>query len=322
MNPQISIVVPLYNESEIFSELIERLKKLIEESELSIEVIMVDDGSQDNTPELMKELSLNNRNFNSVFLSRNFGHQIALSAGLKYASASEAVMIIDGDLQDPPELLNEFYKLFKQGYDVVYAIRKNRKENALKKLAYKYYYKFQKRVANIDIPLDSGDFSLISRKVVDIIINMPEESRYIRGLRTWAGFKQTGFEYERAGRLKGKTKYNFKQLFKLAFNGIFNFSELPIKFITFLGIITTSLSLFYLGTVLFKKIIWNSVPEGFTAIIVSITLFGGIQLICFGILGEYIVRIFFQVKNRPHFIVKDFIKNNTPDISGQTDNTK
>ena len=165
------------------------------------------------------------------------------------------------------------------------------------------------KLANIKIPLDSGDFSMISRRVVNILNSLPEESRYIRGLRTWIGFKQIGIEYERAGRELGVTKYSWTKLIKLAFNGIFNFSELPIKFITTLGILTTLSSTLYLLTVLLKKYIYNIVPIGFTSTIAAIILFGGIQLFCFGILGEYIVRIFFQVKNRPNYIIKEMIKN-------------
>jgi glycosyltransferase involved in cell wall biosynthesis len=307
--PQISIVVPLFNEADVFENLIERLKNVLNSISLNVEVVLVDDGSMDNTPIQMASLSLKDNRFTSIFLSRNFGHQNALTAGLIQAGGSEGVFIIDGDLQDPPELLFEFYQLLESGYDVVYAVRKKRKEGFFKKLAYKYYYQLQKKLANIDIPLDSGDFSLISRRVVDVLNALPEESRYIRGLRTWVGFKQIGFEYERSGREFGVTKYSLSKLFKLAFNGIFNFSELPIKFITGMGLITVFGTVIYLISVLIKKYLFGSVPEGFTALIVAITLFGGIQLICFGILGEYIVRIFFQVKKRPNFIVKNIIIN-------------
>lgn len=315
--PQISIVVPLFNEAEVFDKLISRLLKIIENGKILIEVILIDDGSSDNTPFLMAELSTLDNRFTSVFLSRNFGHQNALTAGLHYCRASQGVFIIDGDLQDPPELLFDFYELLTNGYDVIYAVRKKRKESYFKKLAYKYYYKLQKKMANIDIPLDSGDFSLISKRVLDVLNSLPEESRYIRGLRTWVGFKQIGYEYERSGREFGVTKYSLSKLFKLAFNGIFNFSELPIKFITGLGLITVFGTVIYLISVLIKKFFFGSVPEGFTALIAAITLFGGIQLICFGILGEYIVRIFFQVKNRPNFIVKNIIVNKEVTINNK-----
>jgi dolichol-phosphate mannosyltransferase len=306
---QINIIVPLYNEEDMFAILRKRLVDLMDKVELSVSVILIDDGSIDNTPKLMEELSLKDSRFSSVFLSRNFGHQIALTAGFSVANASEAVFVIDGDLQDPPELLEEFYPYLKQGYEVVYAIRKKRKESWLKKLAYNSFYKILKKISYIDIPLDSGDFSLISRKVVDNFVEMKEESRFIRGMRTWLGYKQIGIEYERQERHAGDSKYPFSKLLKLAFNGIFNFSEFPVKFISTLGVLTILVSLMYLFYALIKLFATDVVPEGFVGIIFIVTLFGGIQLLSIGILGEYILRIFFQVKNRPLFIIKKQIHN-------------
>ncbi len=307
--PQINIVVPLYNEEAIFKTLQERLTNLMNDSELLISVIMIDDGSHDNTPALIEELSLNDSRFSGIFLSRNFGHQLALSAGLSVVNASEGVFIIDGDLQDPPELLNNFYKYLKEGYDVVYAIREKRKESFLLKFAYSSFYKILHKISYINIPIDSGDFSLISRRVADRIVNMREESRFIRGMRTWVGYKQIGVPYERQKRYAGDSKYSLTQLIKLAFNGIFNFSEFPIRLIFVLGVITTSISLLYILYALIKMIFTNTVPEGFIGIICTITLFGGIQLLSIGIIGEYIIRIFFQVKDRPLFIIEKQIKN-------------
>lgn len=306
---QINIIAPLYNEEKVFDELQKRLSDLIDKSQLSISVIMIDDGSSDNTPELMEELSCKDSRFTSVFLSRNFGHQIALSAGFSVANASEAVFVIDGDLQDPPELLEKFYPYLAEGYDVVYAIRQKRKESFLKKMAYNYFYRILKRISYIDIPLDSGDFSLISRRAVDNILEMKEESRFIRGMRTWIGYKQIGIPYERQERHAGDSKYPFSKLLKLALNGVFNFSEFPIKFISTLGVLTISVSLMYLFYALIKLLFTDSVPEGFVGIIFTVTLFGGIQLLSIGILGEYILRIFFQVKGRPLFIIKKQIQN-------------
>lgn len=307
--PQINIVVPLYNEGKVFDLLINRLDKLMQTSALSIEVILIDDGSSDETPELMRRLSLANPRYQSVFLSRNFGHQLALTAGLTCVNASEAVLIVDGDLQDPPELLSDFYAQYKKGYDVVYAVRKKRKENFIKRAAYASFYRFLKRVSYVEIPLDSGDFSLVSRAVVNHLNAMPEESRFIRGMRSWVGYKQIGVEYERSERQAGESKYSLKKLLELAFNGIFNFSEYPIQLITRLGLLIMSLSGIYLMTVLFKKLVYNSTPEGFTAILATIIAFGGIQLFAVGLIGEYVLRIFFQVKKRPLFIVKNKIVN-------------
>ncbi|MEM6342612.1 MAG: glycosyltransferase family 2 protein [Bacteroidota bacterium] len=305
--PQINIVIPLYNEQAVFSALIDRLRKVMAENDLSIEVILIDDGSRDQTPLLMQEVAYQDERFQCIYLSRNFGHQIALSAGLSYVNATEGIFILDGDLQDPPELLAEFYAYLSQGYDVVYAVRKKRKESLFKRLAYKVFYKTLKRISYIEIPLDSGDFSLVSRRVIDHLNAMPENSRFLRGMRSWVGYKQIGVEYERHQRQEGDSKYSLKQLIALAFNGIFNFSEYPIKFILNLGATVMTVSLGYFGFTLAKKVFWGDTPEGFTALLFVIILFGGIQLIALGLIGEYVLRIFFQVKGRPLFIVKERI---------------
>jgi len=309
ISPSISFIIPLYNEEDNIAILVERLDSIIEKSGEKIEVVLVNDGSRDKTEEMIYALALNNPNYHVVSLSRNFGHQIAVSAGLKYAEATNAVMIIDGDLQDPPELVNDFYQYIKKGYDVVYGIRKKRKENFIKRSSYYLFYRFMKSISSIDIPVDSGDFSMLSRKVVNILNTMNEESRYIRGMRAWVGFKQIGIEYERAGRHAGKSKYSYKELFRLAYNGIFNFSEFPIKAITKIGLGIFILTFVYAIYNVILKIFYDNVPQGFTALIIAITLFGSIQLIALGIIGEYVTRIFFQSKNRPIYIVKSSIKN-------------
>ncbi len=309
-NPLVSIVIPLYNEEQVFDRLINRLDSVLNSFQYPTEVVLIDDGSRDKTAELMKAKCLADARYTGLFLSRNHGHQLALSAGLAHARGTEAIMVLDGDLQDPPELINEFYNLYKNGNDVVYAIRKNRKEGPLKKLAYWAYYRLQKSVSNFNIPIDSGDFGLMSRRVVDKLNSMPEQSRYLRGMRSWVGFKQIGFEYSRDERKEGQSNYGWKQLMGLAFNGIFNFSEFPIRLITKLGLFTIIVSLIYLGDVLYKKLFTDQViPVGFTAILMAIILFSGVQLISIGIIGEYVLRIFFQVKNRPLFIVKEKIEN-------------
>ncbi len=287
--------------------MIDRLTQIMESSPLTIEAILVDDGSRDATPRLLRELALRDARFQAIYLSRNFGHQLALSAGLSYVNASEAVLIIDGDLQDPPELLTEFYEQYKLGYDVVYAVRKKRKESFLKKAAYKAFYAFLDKIAYIKIPIDSGDFSLVSRRVVDHLNQMPEESRFLRGMRSWIGYNQIGLEYERQERHSGQSKYPLGKLIKLAFNGIFNFSEYPIKVVFNLGILVLIVSIVYFGHTLFKKLVFGTTPEGFTALLFTIIMFGGVQLIALGLIGEYVLRIFFQVKGRPLFIVKERI---------------
>lgn len=310
-NPQISIIVPLYNEEKVFSLLINRLNNLMENSSFSIEIVLVDDGSKDSTPLLLSNLALIDDRYQCVFLSRNHGHQIALAAGMNYASGIEAIMVIDGDLQDPPELINDFYVKIKEGFDVAYGIRKKRKEGIFKKSAYWIFYRLLKSLSNIEIQLDSGDFAMYSRRMIDHINKLPEKSRYIRGIRSWIGFKQIGVEYERDPRMAGVTKYSSRMLFRLAFNGIFNFSELPIRFITRLGLITVIFSLLYFAYTVYRKLIFHDVPTGFTALYFAISVFSGVQLISIGLIGEYLIRIYDQVRNRPLFIIDKTIKNKT-----------
>ena len=316
LQPEISLIIPLYNEEKVFHLLVQRLDTLIESSQYRLEIVMINDGSRDKTPELMREKALKSPNYTSVFLSRNYGHQVAVSAGMSHARGTEAVMIIDGDLQDPPELLTAFYDKIKEGYEVVFAIRKKRKENFVKRFMYWLFYRILNRLSEIDIPLDSGDFSMISRRVCDIIVAMPERSRFLRGMRTWVGFKQIGVEYERDKRMAGDSKYTLKALFKLAYDGIFNFSYVPLKLITSLGLYTILISLIYITYVLVKKLLGYELPSGFTTLIMAITLFSGVQLISLGVIGEYLARIYLQVKNRPLFLVDNVIQDGTT-INGQ-----
>ena len=305
--PQISIVAPLYNENETFPHLIKRLNEVMDSANFTIEIVLIDDGSRDNTAQLMQAIALLDERYHCIFLARNHGHQLALTAGLAHARGTEGVMVIDGDLQDPPELLLEFYPYLKQGNDVVYAVRKKRKEGFLKRTGYFLFYRLLKSISYIDIPLDSGDFALMSRRVVNIMNKMPEESRYLRGMRTWVGFKQIGVEYERSERQAGESKYSFSMLFKLAYNGIFNFSEFPIKFVSRLGVLAILVSLVYFISVVIKKFFFQEVIEGFTSLLFIIILFSGVQLFALGVIGEYVLRVFFQSKNRPLFIVKEKI---------------
>jgi glycosyltransferase involved in cell wall biosynthesis len=308
-NIDISIIVPLYNEEEVFNTLIERITSVINSAPFTCEVILINDGSVDNTGELMKSICQKDERFTGVILSRNHGHQLAVTAGLSFVRGKKGAMIIDGDLQDPPELVTEFFQLLEQGYDVIYAIRKNRKEGYLKKLAYKLYYRFQKKISNFKIPIDSGDFSMLSKRVVVQLNEMPEQSRYLRGMRSWVGFKQIGYEYNRDERQAGESKYSWSQLFDLAFNGIFNFSDFPVKIITRLGFITIFISLIYFAYNIYRRIYYNDVPQGFTATILAIILFSGVQLISLGLIGEYVLRIYNQVRNRPLFIVDSLIQD-------------
>jgi polyisoprenyl-phosphate glycosyltransferase len=301
--PELSFVIPLYNEEAVFGQLVDRLNQVMASLPLRAEVVLVNDGSRDRTPELMAALALGDARYQAVFLSRNHGHQLALTAGLACARGTEAIMVLDGDLQDPPELVHDFLAQFQAGADVVYAVRQKRKEGWIKKTGYYLFYRLLRGISYIDIPLDSGDFCLMSRRVVDILNQMPEESRYIRGMRTWIGFKQVGLPYERAERTAGESKYSFKMLFRLAYNGIFNFSEVPIKVITNLGLAIMLLSFALIVYTLVVKYFFDTVPEGYTTLLIVVSLFSGVQLLSLGVIGEYVLRIFFQAKQRPFFII-------------------
>jgi dolichol-phosphate mannosyltransferase len=307
-NPKISFVVPLYNESEIFTELVSRLQNLTDNISESCEIVFIDDGSKDITPMLMAEIAYANNNYHCIFLSRNFGHQFAVSAGLEFAKG-EYIMILDGDLQDPPELFFDFYRKILEGFDVVYGIREKRKEGIIKKSVYYLFYRILKNISNYYIPLDSGDFAMITKRVAKIIVKMPEQSRFLRGMRSWVGFKQIGIEYERDARGAGDSKYSFRHLFKLGSDGIFNFSTFPIKFFTILGVFCMMSSVIYFLYTLYRKMFYNDVPVGFPALLFVIILFGGIQLLAIGVIGEYVQRIFSQVKNRPLFIISKRVVN-------------
>lgn len=305
--PEVSIVIPLFNEEAVIPTLFERLSILLPELPFGVEVVLVDDGSSDSTRTLIREKCLNDEFYTAVLLSRNHGHQIALSAGLASANGTKGIMIMDGDLQDPPELIKPMYDKLLEGIDVVYAVRKNRKEGLLKRLLYWTYYRIQRSVSTFQIPLDSGDFGMMSRRVVDRLNSMPEQSRYLRGMRSWVGFRQEAMPYDRAARAAGESSYGFKQLLGLAYNGIFNFSEFPVKFITRMGMYSILLSVLYLSYVLIRRIFYQDVPAGFTTLIIAIVLFSGVQLISIGLLGEYVLRIYNQVRARPLFIVDKII---------------
>jgi glycosyltransferase involved in cell wall biosynthesis len=306
--PDISIVVPLYNEEKNLTTLFKRLIDLKDLMSKSIQFVFVDDGSSDLTPIIISQFSLIHSNVKSVLLSRNFGHQAAVSAGLLNSDASEAIFIIDGDLQDPPEMLLEFYENFRNGFDVVYGIRKNRKEGIILKICYKIFYRTLGKLANIKIPLDSGDFCLISRRVVDILNSMPEESRFLRGMRSWVGYNQIGLPYDRQIRHAGNSKYSFIKLLNLALDGFFNFTKLPTRFIFITGFISMLISIGYVFFSIYKKYIYGLNPNGFTGLLFIIVFLSSIQMISISILGEYIVRIFFQTKSRPLFVVKNIVE--------------
>jgi dolichol-phosphate mannosyltransferase len=304
MDEKISLVVPLFNEEEIIDQLYERCINALSSQAKNFEIICVDDGSRDKTLERLKTYHQKDPRFKILSFSRNFGHQPAVFAGLTYAGG-EYIMVIDGDLQDPPELVGEFLKKAREGYDVVYAVRKKRKEGFVKKTAYWLFYRFLKNISSTEIPLDSGDFCMMRKKVVDQLLQMNEQALFIRGLRAWVGFSQACIEYERDGRQTGQTKYSLKKLLDLAYRGIFSFSHVPIKLFSRLGQLVVSFSFLYLVYILIKKIFFGDVPQGFTTLVLFMSIFSGIILLGIGMLGEYVTRIYDEVRNRPLFIVKE-----------------
>lgn len=301
----ISIVIPIFNEEENIFELFNRTVGALKAFTEDFEIICVDDGSRDLTYSKLLECNNKDKRFKVISLSRNFGHQRAIMAGLT-VSRGEYIGIMDGDLQDPPELFYKFYRKIQEGFDVVYAVRKKRKENIFKRSAYWLFYRLFSSVSDTRIPLDSGDFSLIKRVVLTQILLMPEQSLFLRGLRSWVGFSQTAIEYDRDERNAGKTKFSLKRLFNLAYNGLFSFSYFPIKFMGRLGFLIIIFSIIYSAIIIYKRIFYpDFVPEGFTSLILAILFFSGVQLISLRILGEYIVRTYDESKRRPLFIIKN-----------------
>jgi len=298
-----SIILPVYNEQENLQQLYERISKAMGKLK-SYELIFVNDGSTDKTREQLEALNKKDSMVKIVHFSRNFGHQTAVSAGLKYCTG-ELVAILDADLQDPPEVLPDFFKKLESGYDTVYAVRKNRKEGLWKRFAYSFYYRLLKTIANIDIPLDSGDFCVMNRRMVDAINSLPERNRFVRGLRSWVGFKQIGMSYDRDARQAGVSKYTMSKMFKLATDGIFSLSYMPLQMITWLGFFGIFLSVIgtlWAGYQRFFTSNYNSVP-GFATTVILIMFIGGLQLFSLGVVGEYMRRMYDEIKARPQYII-------------------
>lgn len=302
-----SIVIPVLNEEKVLNELYQILTKVMTDIGESYEIIFINDGSTDNSLKIMKQLQTHDKRIKIIDFSRNFGHQIAITAGIDFTSG-DAVITIDADLQDPPEVIPDLIKKWKEGYEVIYGIREKRKgENFFKKISTLIFYRLINKMTMINMPPDSGDFRLIDKKVVNNLKNIRENNRYVRGLTYWIGFKQIGVPYERDKRFAGKSKYPIKKLFKLAYDAIFSFSNFPLKIATYFGFIVSFLSFLYLIYALIIKLFTNSVIHGWTSLMISILFLGGVQLICLGIIGEYIARINDEVKKRPLYIIKEII---------------
>jgi glycosyltransferase involved in cell wall biosynthesis len=305
--PEISVVIPLFNEEENVRELYRRLIAALESFGATFELVFVNDGSSDKTPVILNELHHKDPRLTAIHLSRNFGHQPAVSAGLDHASG-KAVIIMDGDLQDPPEVLDKFIELWRNGYEVVYAVRTKRKENLFKRFGYFMFYRLLRAISDIEIPLDSGDFCLMDRKVVDALKSLPEQMRFIRGLRTFVGFRQTGLQYERAAREAGKPKYTFRALVRLAVDGLVSFSSYPLHLVTYMGLFTVLFALGLTVWVVVDAFLNQATPRGWASTMVVVLFMGAIQLISLGIIGEYIRRIFLEAKGRPTYIVREVQK--------------
>lgn len=304
---ELSVLIPIYNEETVLPHLYERTKAALEGLGANYEVIFINDCSVDNSFALIKGFNKVNPAVKCISFSRNFGHQIAITAGLNFTNG-KAVMIIDGDLQDPPEIIPEFLKKWKEGNEVVYGVRLKRKENFIKKILYKLYYRILSRLSEIKIPHDSGDCCLMDRKVVDLLNSMPERNRFVRGLRSWIGFKQIGVEYERGKRYAGQSKYSLFKLLKLGFDGIISFSGIPLRISILAGFLISLLSIFFSFYLILNRLLqWKSQIPGWTSIIVGVTFLGGIQLMVIGLMGEYIVRIYDEAKSRPQYIVESLV---------------
>jgi dolichol-phosphate mannosyltransferase len=303
MNPEFSIIIPIYNEQENIHKLYDRLKSVMNGMNVSHEFVFVNDGSRDRSMILIKELAAKDNSVHYINLSRNFGHQIAVTAGIDHVRG-KAIVIIDADLQDPPELIAEMYAKMKEGFEVVYAKRKSRKgESALKKLTAKWFYRILASITSIDIPVDTGDFRLMDRKIVDVLRTMPEQQKFLRGQISWIGFNQTYVEYNRDERHGGETGYTYKKMLRFALDGITSFSNLPLKFATAAGFVVSGITFIVILYALYARFISKDFVPGWTSLILAVLFIGGVQLITIGIIGEYISRLSANVRNRPLYIM-------------------
>jgi polyisoprenyl-phosphate glycosyltransferase len=306
MSPVYSFIIPIYNEEATIAELYRRVRAVMAEMDGPVELILVNDGSRDRSLSLIRELHEQDPRVCYLSFARNFGHQTAVTAGLNF-SRGKVIVILDADLQDPPELIPQMVEQWRQGYAVVYAQRtERRKEGWFKRLTAYVFYRLLKQLADVDIPTDTGDFCLLDRCVVDVLNAMPERNRYIRGLRSWIGFRQTAVHFERDPRFAGDVKYTFGKSLALAINGLVSFSQVPLRLSTYLGLFAAVAALWMAGLVLYWRLIYPASPlTGYATIAVAIFFLGSVQLFSIGILGEYIGRIYEEVKNRPLYTLAE-----------------
>ncbi|MFN6477506.1 glycosyltransferase family 2 protein [Nostoc sp. DedQUE07] len=306
MLPKYSFIVPIYNEEEIIPELYRRLSAVMNRMDGLVELILINDGSRDRSLQLLRDLHQKDPRICYLSFARNFGHQIAVTAGLNFVRG-QAIVILDADLQDPPELIPDMVEKWRQGYQVVYAQRTQRlKERWFKRFTAYFFYRILKKLADVEIPTDTGDFCLMDRQIVDILNSMPERNRYIRGLRSWVGFQQTAIRFERNPRFAGEVKYTFSKSLALAINGLVSFSIVPLRLSTYLGLIAAAAAIFMALLVLYWRLFVPHSPlTGFTIILMAIFFLGSVQLVSVGILGEYIGRIYEEVKARPLYTLTE-----------------
>lgn len=302
---ELSIIIPIYNEEKNIHKLYERLTGVIKQMNVSYEFVFINDGSRDNSIYLVKALAENDNHIKFIDFSRNFGHQVAVSAGLDLCKGN-AVCIIDADLQDPPELIATMHTKMKEGFEVVYAKRKSRAgENFLKKFTAKMFYRLLAKITSVEIPVDTGDFRIMDRKIVDVLKQMPEQQKYLRGQIPWIGFHQSYVEYDREERNAGETGYTYRKMMRFALDGITSFSTAPLKFATASGFIVSFISFLWILYSLYTRFISKDYVPGWTSIMIAVLFIGGVQLICIGIIGEYISRISANVRNRPLYIIRE-----------------
>lgn len=304
---RLSVTIPVFNEEDVLPELLRRVGLVLDAIPGGPhEVVLVDDGSTDATRALLIEASAADPRVRAIFLSRNFGHQAAITAGLDHVRG-ELIVAMDGDLQDQPEDIPRFLAAQAEGYDVVYAVRTLRKEGLLLRACYYVFYRVMTRFSRIKVPPDAGDFALITRRVLEAMRSAPERNRYLRGLRAWAGFRQTPFAVERAERAGGSSKYSYRALIRLALDGLFAFSTVPIRAAMFLGALGIGVAVLYSLWAVFERLLLNRAPQGFTGIIVVVTFLSGMNLFFLGVIGEYVGRVYDEVKARPLYVIERIV---------------
>jgi glycosyltransferase involved in cell wall biosynthesis len=312
----LSVILPAFNEQAVLPKTYARfsaMEQTLAQWGLDYELIFVNDGSRDATPEMLNELAGNDRHVRAVHLARNFGHQAAVTAGLTVARG-DVVAVMDCDLQDPPEILPQFLAKWREGFQVVYAIRKKRKEWIGKRFAYWSFYRLMRAISDLEIPLDSGDFCVMDRSAVNLINSLPERQRFVRGLRTWIGLRQVGIEYERDARAAGEPQYTFRKLMKLAMDGLVSFSSVPLKLVTRLGILSlvmaSVIGVWVLGVTIYEwdRGIQGRTPRGWASLACIVLIMSAVQMISLGVIGEYLQRIFLEVKGRPTFLIGSIVE--------------